>query len=690
MAEETRRKPDINLWEVAYRKRFGLGPFYVGAAAAALAGLSAALTPWQAMVGFCLVALALLAWVHTRFPAGARRPRREKKAEKGKAPKAKNDRTLDMRRWYAFAVVLAVVGWMIFARFYFPELASWIVLINICGCLLFGIGWWSSRRQRSKVQMEATIEDFPEKMKRIGFPGIRLGKVTVGDTGHYGKLHWDAGVYDVDDVLAKRSKFNNVMAKLRGQLRFEPDGKSTNSVKYRVIEKDPHAKPQPYVVPDEVMRAADATVIGPREDGEIVAVHRFDPAKGARNVLAGGTIGSGKSSFTNVCVADDVLSDDVFAIGLDMKQVELTPWAPALGYCITSLPPAQRFIQALAQPGGLFETRGNILARRKARVWNTEIDGPVIDIIMDETKEVLGNGDLKTINAFATLATKGRAYGIRFVLASQYPTLESIGSSQVRQQVAIRLCFRMEDSDGESFVMPGNRVFAELIDDERPGTCYVKDGAKLNSMPVRVRYIDDELRNRIVALRAGHTAELDEESAAAIERFFPEFRNRPRPGQIPVQRDAEYDEPGTGPGTAGTENGTGADEQDEVIEVSEWEDVQGGDEPDVAAVLAARRDAMSPEEQAAYDAEVSRNKAKLAEEESRRMEEPEAREAILAALAEAWPEEVRAKTLIKLTGRSSSWFYQLSNALEEEQAIERGVFGHWRLAAPPPQLVTSQ
>lgn len=670
MAEETRRKPDINLWEVAYRKRFGLGPFYVGMAATALAGLSAALSPWQAIVGLSLVALALLAWVHTRFPTG--------------------ERARNLRRAYAFTVVVAVSLWVIFARFYFPELASWIVLINICGCLLFGIGWWSSRRQRSKVQMEATIEDFPVKMKRIGFPEIRLGKVTVTETGHHGKLHWDAGVYDVDDVLAKRSKFNNVMARLRGQLRFEPDGKSINSIKYRVIEKDPHAKPQPFIIPDEVVRAVDATVIGPREDGEIVSVHRYDPAKGARNVLAGGTIGSGKSSFTNVCVAEDVLSDDIFSIGLDMKQVELTPWAPAMGYCITSLPPAQRFIQALAQPGGLFETRGNILARRKARVWNTEIDGPIIDIIMDETKEVLGNGDLKTINAFSTLATKGRAYGIRFVLASQYPTLESIGSSQVRQQVAIRLCFRMEDSDGESFVMPGVRVFADLIDDERPGTCYVKDGAKLNSMPVRVRYIDDAMRDRIVAARAGHTVELDEESAASIERFFPEFRDRNRPGQVPAQRDGEYDDAGTDPGTAGTDDGTGTDEEDEVVEVSEWEDVQGDDEPDVAAVLAERRAAMSPDERAAYDAEVSRNQRELAEAESRRMEEPEAREAILAALAEAWPQEVRAKTLIELTGRSSSWFYGLSNALEEERAIERGVYGHWRLAAPPPALVTAQ
>lgn len=682
MSTSAGRKPDINLWEVAYRKRFGLGPFYVGAGAATLAGVSAALSQWQAIVLFCVVGATLLAWVHTRVPSG--------------------DRARTLRRAYLFAVVGITIGWMIFARFYFPEMVSWIVLFNVSGCLLFGMGWWSSHRQRSKVKMEASIEDFPERMKKIGFSGIRPGKVEVTETGFHGKLHWDAGEYDVDDVLKNKSKFNNVMAKLRGQLRFEPDGKSINSIKYRVIEKDPHAQAQPYVPPTQVRRASDPTVIGPREDGVVVSVRRYDPAKGSRNVLAGGTIGSGKSSFTNVCVAEDVCSDDVFPIGLDMKQVELTPWAPALGFCITSQPVAARFIRAMMEPGGLFETRGGILARRGARVWNTEIDGPVIDIIMDETKEILGNGDIKTVNAFATLATKGRAYGIRFVLASQYPTLESIGSSQVRQQVGIRLCFRMEDSDGEAFVLPGNRVFAEQIDDERPGTCYVKDGSRLNSMPVRVLYIDDDLRDAIVKARAGKTVQLDPESAAAIERFFPEFADRPRPGQVPEQRDSRNPRPGTPGGSAagtpaGTPGGTEAgspgtgdeDEEEFMDDEPKWIDVQTGPEVDTDEVLAIHREGQTPEQQQAAERDRRAAQAEIEAAESRRMEEPQAREAVLTALADAWPEGVRAKDLIALTGRSSSWFYPWANALDDEGVMRRSTEqpGCWVLQAPPPQLV---
>lgn len=684
-ATTTGRKPDINLWEVAYRKRFGLGPFYVGAGAAALAGISAALSQWQAIVLFCVVGAALLAWVHTRVSSGGR-------AEA-------------MRRAYLFTVVGITVGWMIFARFYFPELASWIVLFNISGCLLFGMGWWSSRRQRSRVQMEASIEDFPAKMKKIGFEKIRTGKAYISGSGYHGRLHWDAGDYDVDEVLKAKSKFNNVMAKLRGQLRFEPDGKSTNSIKYRVIEKDPHAQAQPFPIPTQVRRASDMTVIGPREDGETVGVRRYDPAKGSRNVLAGGTIGSGKSSFTNVCVAEDVLSDDVFPIALDMKQVEFTPWRPVLGYCITSLPPAQQFIRALMEPTGLFETRGNILAARGARVWNTEIDGPIIDIIMDETKEILGNGDIKTVNAFATLATKGRAYGIRFVLASQFPTLESIGSSQVRQQVGIRLCFRMEDSAGEDFVMPGNRVFAEQIDEDRPGTCYVKDGSRLNSMPVRVLYIDDALRDEIVALRTGKTTELDPASAAAIERFFPDFADRPRPGLVPAQRDSDEngpgtdagtpgtDSPGTGGGTAGTETGTpGTDDdgQEEFVDDEpKWIDVQTGPEVDTDEVLAIHREGQTPEQRQAAERDRRAAQIEIETAESRKMPEPQAREAVLQALAEVWPEGVQAKELIALTGRSSSWFYTWASALDDAGVMKRSSErpGHWVLKAPPPALV---
>lgn len=677
----TTRKPDINLWEVLHRKRFGLGPFYVGAVAALLAGVSALLSEWQTLILMIVIGLALAATVHTRV----------------KDP---------WRKAYLFAVVAIITGWVMFARIYMPEMASWVVLFNVSGCLLFGIGWWSSGRKRSQVKMESSIRDFPQLMERIGYGKVRTGPVTMTKTGFHGRLFWEAGVYDVQEILNKKRVFGNVLGKLAGQMQMEPDGKSLNSVKYRVVTSDPHAAAQLWVPPTQVLRASDPLVIGPRADDEMVSVRRYDPAKGTRNALAAGTIGSGKSSYTNLCVAENVCSDDTFTIGVDMKQVELAPWAPALGYCVTTQPVAAKMFQSLIMPGGLFETRGNILARRKGRVWNTEIDGPLIDFVIDETKELLGNGDIKTVNAVSVLATKGRAYGIRFVLASQYPTLESIGSTQIRQQVGIKLCFRMEDADGESFVLPGHRVRAEDIDEDRPGTCYVKDGSRLNSMPIRVRYIDDALRDMIVEARQGRTAELDSESAAAIERFFPEFKDRPRPGQVPAQRDSDEGMagtpggtgPGTGAGSPGTPGGTDdadeagtvpadGDEESDMADEPEWIDLQSGPELDLAEVLGNQRAGMTQEERDLADESRAVAQAEIEAMESRKSSPEEARESVLTLMAEAWPEGVPAKALIEVTGRSSSWFYPWANALADDGVIKRTGEGTWVLVAAPPQLV---
>jgi DNA segregation ATPase FtsK/SpoIIIE, S-DNA-T family len=659
------RKPDIDLWEVLYRKRLGLGPFYVGAGAAALAGVCGLLTQWQTYIAVGVLVLALAAW----------------------ALRLRDS----FRRYYALTVVISCCLWIIFARMYTPVLLSWVIVVDICGCLLLGIPWWGSHRKRSQVTMEETLRDFPTLMGRIGYDKIVPPHVKMSPIGYGGRLTWAPGVYDVDDVLGHKKQFENAFGAKFGQMRMERDGDSTNSVLFQVVTKDPHKDAIPWTPPTELRAATDPLVVGPREDGVTVTLERYDRKQGTRHMLLAGTTGSGKSGGVNLAVADDVLSDEIFTIGLDMKRVELAPWAPALGIFQPEREKAAALIRAMAQPGGLLDERKIILAEHGDRVWDPrKHGGPIISITMDEIKELLGNGDAKTVAAFTLIANESRALGIRFLLATQYPTLEALGSSQIRQQIRHKICCRMEDSDGEGFVFGGGvRVRAEAISEDRPGTCYIKDGTRVIMRPVRMYWISDEMVAAIVAARAGHTPELDERSRRAIERFLPEFRDW-GPGtagtSAGTEPEPEHDS-GTGDAGTGTEDaGTDPAAEQDGEDPMEYIDLQSGPELDVEDVLAARRASMTPEQ--LTELERSR-RAALAAVPGQRLSPEQARDALLRTLAEAWPEAVEAKALYEAADRSSSWFYGIAQQMAEEGVVKRTDHGMWALIAAPPQLVRS-
>lgn len=658
----TRKTDDINLWDVLYRRRLAWGPFYVGLTVIIVAGLSAMLTTLQLALPLVAAAIAGVAWTHTRVHDG-------------------------MRQVYAYVVLGLSLAWVLSAHELFPAAFDWLAVTWFGGVLLLGIPWWTSDRKRVQVKIEGNLRDWPEVAKRIGREHLKPVGVTMTPIGRKGKFTWPLGAYEVDSVIRDKSRIEGAMGADRGSLRMELDGKSTNSVRWQVIERDPHAAAQPWPLPTHLGRASDPMVLGPREDGEMAKVQRFVPGIGARNLLAAGQQGSGKSSLVNLECATGAVAEDEFMIGFDFKEVELTPWKPVLGYFTASVEKARKLIFAITEDEvGLLATRQHKLAMRGARCWNDKgvYDGPVISIIVDEAKDLLGMGDAKLVDRFSLIGTKGRALGVRFVLATQYPTLEAIGSSQIRQQIRHRFCFRMQDENGESFVMPGFSVRADRIADDRPGTCYFLNSDRLESMPIRIHYLDDETVAAVAASRAGLTPELDRESETAITELFPEFADReryvPRGESVP---------PESGTAETGTETESGTDtetEEAEMDEVPPWDDAP---DEDLADLIEAKRASMTDEQRAELD---RRREAVLAadSEPVEKLGEEAAREVMLEALAEAWPDGMKAKDLQRIATRSSSWFYPVANAWAEERIVRRTDHGTWALVAAPPQAANRE
>ncbi len=67
-----------------------------------------------------------------------------------------------------------------------------------------------------------------------------------------------------------------------------------------------------------------------------------------------------------------------------------------------------------------------------------------------------------------------------------------------------------------------------------------------------------------------------------------------------------------------------------------------------------------------------------------RLAEPDAVEAMLAALREAGPEGLAAKELQETAGRSSSWFYPKANELADQGVLRRTKHGTWALESNRP------
>lgn len=687
----TRRDDDINLWDVLHAQRLALGPLYVGAAAAGAAVLTSPLgfdmsTP-QTMLATGVTALA-----GTALAASTVKDK--------------------LRRWYTYGIIGASTSWVLTAHEMWASSPDWVGTLWFSGVVLAGLPWWLSSRKRAQVRMERNIQDWPNLAERIGLGHTKMVGVTVTSSGYRGILNWPRGMHEAESVIKRASNIEGALAAPIGSVRLDFNGRDPNSVKFSVVLRDPHAEAQLWYPPSQGRRAEDPVPVGIKENGEVFYIRRYIPGKGVRHMMSGGMTESGKSSLINLDVAECAISDDWFQIGFDFKHVELTPWKPILGYFTTSIEQARAVVRAIAAPDGVMDERASIIAEREGpRSWDPDIDGPNISIPIDEFRNLVDGADAKTLSAFVRIATEGRALGIRFNLATQYPIVQAIGSSIIREQILHRFCFRMQSESGEAYVLPGHRVQAHKIPVERPGTCYAHGDVGLERMPIRVFYLDDEMVKTIVIARAGRIPELDARSEAALIRHFPAFAERERFEVVPLESGTGAGAEGDSTGVAGTAPGLDRDragsrpglerepagsppgvERDWSGSVAglggtapgvatgvpgverEPSGTEAGAEPSVRELLASRRERMTSAERDQSDRDRERA---LAEMSGPKLGPQEARDMVIEMLRNGPESGLRATELFRAVGRSSSWFYAWKD--EEPELFDRTSEGLWRL-----------
>jgi S-DNA-T family DNA segregation ATPase FtsK/SpoIIIE len=636
--------------------RVGLGPLY---AAAILLPLGATVH----LLAFAQAGLVLGAWVAAclfwvRAARGWRRP-------------------------YYTIVVLVALAWLIAAHLT-PSTwnaLAWLLSTLAFAAVMLGIPWWSDHIRRVHVRMEVVVRDWRVRARRIGLERANLVNVKLTNVGWTGRLTWKPGEYSVDKVAAMRSELEGAFGLDVGELRMPPDGRSTSSVRLVAITDDPHAEAQPWSIPHTEVNGQlvvkrrsikDLFSIGIREDGTIHKIRLWKQDYGGLHVMIGGITGSGKSGLLNLLWDELALCYDAVQWGMDLKGgVEMGPQRRIFEIIATSREQAVALLHLIKAE---IERRQAVLEKRGERVWTPTRADPVIVISLDEARALLGNANQRELDMAINIATMGRALGIVKILATQYPTCEAIGSTQMREQFHHKIVFRMQNKGGEGFLFDEDVVDAHKINEDRPGTCYHKAGGKVEKMPIRVFWVDDATVRQLNDLMDGHTptlsgaavadlAERVEAEASQLEKKYgPEFAEPQR--ELINKLLAKRDIPGL-PDRDESETGE--------MPIPEWTE---NDEIPLSEITGGTGETLGPEEREMLtgqrDAETSPEPA-----ESARLSEGEAQEALRRALRAAGPVGLKVAELSAAATRGRTWTYEQLGALDKADEVARTTEGAW-------------
>ena len=155
-----------------------------------------------------------------------------------------------------------------------------------------------------------------------------------------------------------------------------------------------------------------------------------------RNVLIGGTTGSGKSGIVNVVMAYLVACRDVMPWGVDLKGgMELQPWAQ----CLDRIATTPRETTALFRDAIRLDRRAALMSAKGARTWQPGPESPALPIVVDEYAEMPGEAQADA----DSVARRGRAVADNLLAATQRPTQEAMGGNAVRSQMDVRICLRV-------------------------------------------------------------------------------------------------------------------------------------------------------------------------------------------------------------------------------------------------------
>jgi S-DNA-T family DNA segregation ATPase FtsK/SpoIIIE len=599
MPPDTRSRPLRALARLGWRYRSELAPLWLALAifAAGVIGRLALVgqSAWWPLLGLNLatIATAELLW-QQGHRLGLDRP---------------------IERAYAATVALAAGLWLALAVAVGP-LASPLPLAWLLASLAASVPWWAHHRRRAKVRVVRAVQRWATHADLAGLGGSNLQRVEVDPAGGWtARLLLRPG-QTLDDVLAKLRALESALGLRPRAIEADEDPRLARRVILRVQPRDPHAAALPWPGPPPDASITRPVVIGRYQDGTPTAT----PLAGQHALIAGAT-GSGKSGVVSAIIGYLAACPDVVLWGCDLKfGLELGPWRAvfAPGRVATTPEQAAALLEAAVR---VIQARGQELARRDPplREWPITPQTPALVVVIDEHAKLAGHP--QAISAVETITAQGRALAVGIIDATQYPTVQALGSSLIAPQMTVKVCLRVNGPTEVNVILgPGAASAgwaAHKIPKGKAGALYLDAPGADTPRLARAFHVTDPMVERTARRYAAHRPMLD--------AFSEDAADTPAEPELPA-----------------------------IKPPPDW---LGSTHPPTM-----RLPAPDP-----------------AEAPTTPLPEPDPLEALLAALADIGPRGAKVAELAEATGRQKTWVYERLQDLQREGRVTRAGHGRWRL-----------
>lgn len=411
-------------------------------------------------------------------------------------------------------------GQRAFYRAFFIASAAWFMMLQtslawdhwrgfvvgwLCATLVGAGGYWTDQRVRSKIRLSDEEAAWPDLAAQIGIPKAWITPKHKTDSGYSRRLSWPRGAYNISRIKGLSESLENALGIPHGQMRLMPVKDKDENIDSGCIdivvntEAASRKAPVPFTVPT-MRHITDPMNVGPYEDGETCEVYWYTEGYGGIHTLAAGITRSGKSCLYHLMLAETAACVDVVRLGIDAKGgMALRPWAPMFEWLVVD-----RNSKAQAEQAAMLEWLNAEMMERETYagekgwdVWRVSRKHPLIILYIDEAKEVLGMKleNFTALSLVEKIGTMGTGVGVLLCMATQYPTLDALASSQIQANVGRRFCFRVERVQHQYVILPkGVDIDATFPDkpkgDKGAGHCFLNDGGEMKPMSLRVRHVD--------------------------------------------------------------------------------------------------------------------------------------------------------------------------------------------------------
>lgn len=461
-----------------WRRRIGLTPFYFGLGTAAAGWASFLLSATQVLV---VLAAATVAAMWAAESTWSR----------------KKDRAM---RNFVWVVTWAAGGFILAVRFSLIE-SRWLFVAMVVGVLGLGGFWWKDQYNIKRVKVERDQERWPMLAKKLGMPGVRRGPVKETDTGRKWHFWWDQGDYTLAQFKAQARQLESALGIPDNRIRFEhvfekPGMKSPNAIIVSENTDSPILGQSIKFGEPTMKRFTDPMFIGFREDGTKHNTVWFHQDFGGMHTLAAGSTGSGKSGLYALVMAESAYCPDLVRWGIDAKGgMALRPWASMFDWMVDDVDSGEAYwmLTALLK---ILIARSKYAASKGWDVWQADKDHPVLLLVVDEAAEVFSLEQFDMNALSASIARMGRGAGVLMLMATQHPTNDALGSTQLTKNLRRRFCFSVEDDHAQRAIIPkstGRFDASEIpIGPDFAGTYYSSEGGAICDLSGRVRFVSRE------------------------------------------------------------------------------------------------------------------------------------------------------------------------------------------------------